>query len=529
MSIRRFSNENFSDKKRKVVSNLVTTDQIGGTTGTTLTSNLELSTQTVTQNSFDITQSINQSNQYSAEGSLLQNIPARVHPAENLLKQAVWWIDAAHSSAKDQNIKNLGWGGSALDARNGSTTGADSNDALYLPWDGENYVYLTGVSGNFMQVPDENALNITGDIDLRSYIAMDNWTPGVFSCVISKRQSGSNQAYELGINTNGTFRLAWTADGSTFISATSTVTSGIIDGTAKWIRATLDVNNGAGGYDAKFFLSDDGATWTQLGATVVGGSTTSIFAGTLSLGLMADPGGSLSAAGKAYRFQIFDGIEENGGTKVLDIDTSIITAGNQTTFPALTGQTVTINRSTSGRKSVAVVSPVWLLGTDDYMIVSENALMEFTETESFTLVAVIRQWDTPTNFGRWVYKGSDTGIRWGLISNGTSLQTRGQLVSTGNQGANGPTFTSGSVVVASQRVDRDTQTNTVFTNTMEGTAADTSTVLTLTNNLPLWIGRSGGAASYQDFELLSVAIFRRSLTQSEINTLTSYFQGRVGA
>jgi hypothetical protein len=30
--------------------------------------------------------------------------------------------------------------------------------------------------------------------------------------------------------------------------------------------------------------------------------------------------------------------------------------------------TVTINRSTSGRKSVAVVRPVWLLGTDDYFI-----------------------------------------------------------------------------------------------------------------------------------------------------------------
>ena len=104
--------------------------------------------------------------QYGAEGSVLQNVPTRVHPAEQLLKQAVWWIDSAHSGSSGQAIKNLGWGGSALDTTAGSTTSADSNDPQYLAWDGINFTYTTGVAGNFLSVPDAATLDITSDIDL---------------------------------------------------------------------------------------------------------------------------------------------------------------------------------------------------------------------------------------------------------------------------------------------------------------------------------------------------------------------------
>ena len=54
------------------------------------------------------------------------------------------------------------------------------------------------------------------------------------------------------------------------------------------------------------------------------------------------------------------------------IDTSVLKTGAETSFTALTGQTVTITRSTSGRKTAIVTQPCWLFGTDDYMEVNNR-------------------------------------------------------------------------------------------------------------------------------------------------------------
>lgn len=311
--------------------------------------------------------------QYGAEGSVLQNVPTRVHPAETLLKQAVWWIDAAHSTASSQTISNLGWGGSALNVTNGSSTSADSNDALYLPWDGTNYAYFPGVNGsNNLSIPDAANLRITGDIDLRAQIAMDDWTPGTSQRILSKYPGGgSNISYILLMTTTGNIMLYWSTTGTNLLSATSTASVSATDGTVKWIRATLDVDNGASGRDIRFFTSDDGITWTQLGTTLTQSGTTSIFAGTSAVYLGSDTSNTETFTGKIYRAQILNGID---GVPVLDVDTSVISSGSATSFTALTGQTVTVNRSTSGRKTTCVVNPVWLFGTDDYMEVNNRWL-----------------------------------------------------------------------------------------------------------------------------------------------------------
>ena len=119
----------------------------------------------------------------------------------------------------------------------------------------------------------------------------------------------------------------------------------------------------------------------------------SIFSGNANLGSGTSVHWSVAIDSQArfYRAQVLDGID---GTTVLDVDTSVVTSGSDTSFPALTGQTVTINRSTSGRKAVAVTHPLWLFGTDDYMEVADNDLIDFGASDSFTVLAVVRQWAT---------------------------------------------------------------------------------------------------------------------------------------
>jgi len=459
--------------------------------------------------------------QYGSEGSVLENVAMRVHPGERLLKEAVWWIDAGHSSASTQSLSNLGWGGAALAAQVGSTAGADANDAKYLGWDGENYVWLPGVASNYLSVPDSDALDITGDIDIRVQVALDDWTPAALTALLSKRSSG-NIAYNLYVQTTGTILLSISVDGSALISTESTVTTGITDGAVKWVRATLDA-----GVEVKFWLSDDGVSWTQLGSTVATPTVTAIYASTAAIAIGARTGGgSEMATGKFYRAQILNGID---GAPVLDIDTSLVGSGAATSFTARTGQTVTINRSTSGRKAVAVTHPVLLLGTDDYLESPSADLVNFGATDSFTLVAVVRQWATPAT-DRVLWKGLNaTGARYGL--NITTTNTAGGILNDGtNSGASSNvSFTYGTVLVLSDSVDRVAQTATFQINGAGDATRSIASVGSFANTDVLRVGAPGANSNFADLEFYAAAIWRRTLTSGEITTLTNYFSGRIGA
>ena len=304
--------------------------------------------------------------QYVTAASVLQNIPTTVHPAENLLRSAAWWIDANHSTASGQAPTNLGWGGSILNPRVGSSTSADTNDPKHLAYTGDTYVYLPGLNGNYLSVPDESALDITGDIDLRVKVALDDWTPSAQQALLSKwNTTGNQRSYLLRVETDGTLTYTWSNNGTASTTVTTTTTVVAADGAVKWVRATHDVDNGASGNDVKFYTSDDGVSWGQLGTTRTTAGVTTIYASTSVVEVGSINAGTGSpAAGKFYRATVKNSID---GISALDIDTNTILSGSAATFTALTGQTVTVNRATSGLKTSIVTSPLWLFGTEDYM------------------------------------------------------------------------------------------------------------------------------------------------------------------
>jgi hypothetical protein len=425
-----------------------------------------------------------------------------------------------------QTIINLGTGGAVLNGQNGSTASADSNDALFLDWTGLNYVYLSGVNGNLLIVPDEAALGITGDVDIRVQMALDDWTPTAESVLVSKWGISGTRSFYMSVLTSGVLRIVWSTDGATNAGVKdSTVATGIADGTVKWVRVTLDVDNGASGNDVKFFTSDDGATWTQLGATVTTSGATSIFSGSAVLGIGAQSNATVSAAGKFYRAQVLNGI---GGTTVLDVDTSAIASGAATTFTALTGQTVTISRSTSGRKSVAVVSPVWLFGVDDFIDVVSNDLLNFGASDSFTVMAIVRQWATPLSAGVYVSKRdvSASTSGWALRSATTTLAPQFNTFDTGARNTTGALFTAGTLQVLAGQVSEAAGTQSVWQNNVVATTS--GAVGSLSNTKKLRIGAAdAGAISPQEFEGIAFVVFRRLLTQAEIQSITAYYQARL--
>jgi len=205
------------------------------------------------------------------------------------------------------------------------------------------YLSLPGTAGDYASTPDSVPASITGDIDIRVKVAMADWTPAATSTLLSKwLTTGNQRAYMLQVLAAGTLRLSWSANGTAVLAKDSTAAVSAADLTGKWVRATLDVDNGAAGNDVKFYVSDDGVDWTQLGTTVTTATATAIFDSTALLNISGfDAGVSELTVGKVYYAELRNGL---GGTVAAKFDPreGVATA---VSFTSGTGEVWTVNQS----------------------------------------------------------------------------------------------------------------------------------------------------------------------------------------
>jgi len=214
----------------------------------------------------------------------------------------------------------------------------------YIRQERTGYLSLPGTAGNFASTPDSPAVSIIADIDVRAKAALDDWTPAVFQVFISKDDvSGANREWQLGVKSDGAFQFTWWDSGGTLRQVASSVANGISDGTVKHVRATLDVDNGAGGHTVQFLLSDDGLSWTQLGTDQNAGAFTTSIRDQGSLVRVGGVGDSSFAAGKFYYAELRNGID---GSVVAAFDPGRASTGARE-FMAETGEIWTVNQSGS--------------------------------------------------------------------------------------------------------------------------------------------------------------------------------------
>lgn len=113
----------------------------------------------------------------------------------------------------------------------------------------------------------------TNTVDLRALVAMTSWVPAGNQFLVAKYGSTTaNNQYALYIDNAGKLNGVWYNAAGVFEGAPSTVPLGIPANGTKWVRALL--NPGAG--TITYYTSEDGTTWTQLGATVTGLTTTAV-------------------------------------------------------------------------------------------------------------------------------------------------------------------------------------------------------------------------------------------------------------
>lgn len=184
----------------------------------------------------------------------------------------------------------------------------------------------TAVSATF-STPDSAAASITGDIDLRVFLSMDDWTNAANPPLIYKW--AALPSYRFLVWNDGLLMLDASPDGLSNNIAFSTVAVDFTDGTAHWVRATRSASSGS----VNFYTSSDGITWLQLGSANVATTAGGIFDSTSSV-MIANS----NLAGRIYRAQIYNGIN---GTLAVDFNPNLSTTAQ--TFTAATGEVWTTN------------------------------------------------------------------------------------------------------------------------------------------------------------------------------------------
>lgn len=397
-------------------------------------------------------------------------------------------------------------------------------------------------TSNYCQIPDENALDITGDIDLRADVAPSTLAPGATMRALAKYGGGGARSYSLYMSSTGFIGVQYTTNGTTSISQTSTLSLPTVTQANEriWIRATVDVDNGAGGTDFKFYYSYDNVTWTQLGTTVTTAGTTSfgVTAAPLAIGAASD--GTQVWAGKIYRAQVYNGIN---GTLVADVsfENANPNHGNPTQeFICATGQTVTltINRGTLAKvvgEKWGHGDPIMLLGADDYMQVPSSgkpSASKLTQSDSFTAL-VVCLWHTDTDLGTRVMLGrlnSSSGAGWIMARSNNSenvyLNVADQNGNSSSSGSTSRNYVASYRFAAFGTIDRAKRAIIAYTNTTPTTGgASAISSGNATGDQALTIGSYSNAPTFScAMEFTAAAIWHRPLTEREIKIISDYYQ-----
>ncbi|MGY3341209.1 hypothetical protein ACVW0K_007402 [Streptomyces filamentosus] len=243
------------------------------------------------------------------------------------------------------------------------------------------YAVLPGDTTAALTTPDHAALGST-DLDVRVEVASNDYA--VQQDLAERWLTTGNQRSWALMLVSGQLHLRWSPDGTGtalgIAISPSTVTA--TPGTRLALRATLDVNNGAGGWTANFYWARrlDSPVWEPLG-TATGSGVTSVYDGTAGLRLgtatgFVGPG----VLGRVYGMQLRNGID---GALAVDLRIPRDAAMGDTTFTdgtglpwTLTGAVTLSNRHTrlhgevpawpperhiSGNDSTVAISPAGVL------------------------------------------------------------------------------------------------------------------------------------------------------------------------
>lgn len=241
-------------------------------------------------------------------------------------------------------------------------------------------VVIPGGINDIVAAPHAGLMAFAGDIDVRLDARLDSWWAYLPWYVLDKGiTTAARQSWGLLLTsplagTLGTLTFAWSTDGTDAGGLRAGSTAPLPMTGRLTVRATLDVDNGAGGWTCTFYTGTTvSGPWTQLGDPVTGSPATSVFVGT------ADVRSRPLIRAEVYAAQVRNGIS---GTAVVDADftafgdqpTSVVDAAGNTWTPQGAAQISTVHARATGE--VAAWPQRWdATGRDVYTPVQADGVL----------------------------------------------------------------------------------------------------------------------------------------------------------
>lgn len=243
---------------------------------------------------------------------------------------------------------------------------------------GSPWAEMTGGEGR-LTTPDRASLAVT-DLDLRMDLALEDWGAQV---QLASQFFTPSLSWTLMVTGSGQLYFVWTSDGTlaTRNDEFSTEPIAGYNGQRMAIRVTLDVDNGDGGYELRFYTGRtvDDEEWQLLGDPIIGDAPTAIADGSGSLTLGWSPSwGVPGLTGRVFAFKMLNGI---GGPTAIAMTTADATpdatsfsSGGATWTPS--GGTVLTNRHVRMAGEVPAWPPTRdLSGNDNYVSINPSGLL----------------------------------------------------------------------------------------------------------------------------------------------------------
>ena len=383
----------------------------------------------------------------------------------------------------------------------------DTNDPYLLAFNGNDYVYFPGITGNIITATWSTSAFTSCSWRMR--VKLDALPGSIIAIAGADSTYGTVQIDTIGRIVVGHRDAAANLIGGQWssIAVPSLISNDI------WLRCDLNTTTA----ECSYYYSLDNTnietavTWIQVGTVVTGA-----FAGNIPNPKSNILFGSNSVGIAGHPIKFYAGAFYTNGTCKVSwrMDNKIPTL--------VTGDSLTINRSTSGKKTVVVNQSCWSLGTDDYLEVADNDLLDFDADDPYTIIAVTRVWGTPPTsavLAKKNFNGITPGyslhvesVNWyNSPSDGTAYPHSGYGVAT----------VSGALKVYSGVRDVVADRIRIYDNNTTQSVTDTMTN-TLANSSSLRVG-AWATSGYYDGEIFAVYIFRKALTAAEIAAGVQYY------
>jgi hypothetical protein len=267
-----------------------------------------------------------------------------------------------------------------------------------------------------------------------------------------------------------------------------------------------------------------------LSASTVYDYTVTYSDGTTDTGTVTSNGSGVATFGTTdakfagLKVSTIDVTADGGGATLALFDASLAAQPYATVADSL-GKTWTFNRSTSGRKLVVVDRDCFLLGADDLLTLADDAAFDFAANESFTVLAAVRRYGTPSGTQAILSKRNSGGTSLGWDIRYLATGNAGvEIGDATNQSADAAAFTAGTAQMIGGRRNTTTDKLSLIRSTTVSAGQTDSTTGTLANAIALRVGSHSGV-NFADMEFFGAAIFRRALSDAEIQRIKLEFLG----